>query len=76
MICAALPVLRRRTEVPVGFVLPAGPVFAVIGIAFSVWLLSTRSFAQAWIIGAVIVAGVIVRWSVRRGGSTEVARRS
>ncbi len=63
--CAALLVLRQRAQQPAGFVLPGGPFFAVFGITFSVWLLSTRSFAQAWIIGAIIFAGVIVRGSMR-----------
>jgi amino acid transporter len=64
--CGSLIVLRRRGHPPAGFVVPGGPVFAVVGIGFSIWLLSTRSFAQAWIIGAIILAGVIVRWLARR----------
>jgi basic amino acid/polyamine antiporter, APA family len=66
MTCGSLMVLRRRGHPPAGFVLPAGPLFAVIGIGFSIWLLSTRSFTQAWMIAAIILAGVIVRWMARR----------
>ena len=62
MTCGALLVLRQRAAAPpAGFLLPAGKVFAVVGIVFSIWLLSTRSFAQAWIIGAIILAGALVR---------------
>jgi amino acid transporter len=65
MTCGALLVLRRRAAEPAGFVLPAGNVLAVIGIAFSIWLLSTRSFAQAWIIGGIVLAGALIRWRSR-----------
>ena len=65
--CGALIALRRRRgEPPAGFLLPAGPLFAVIGIVFSIWLLSTRSFAQAWLIGAIVLAGAGTRALVRR----------
>jgi hypothetical protein len=46
--------------------LPAGPLFAVIGIVFSIWLLSTRTFTQAWIIGVILLAGALIRWGMRR----------
>jgi amino acid transporter len=65
--CGALIRLRRTGGPPAGFVLPGGTMFAVVGIIFSVWLLSTRSFAQAWMIGAIVVAGAVMRWSVRSG---------
>jgi basic amino acid/polyamine antiporter, APA family len=64
--CGSLIVLRRRGHPPAGFIVPGGPIFAVVGIMFSIWLLSTRSFAQAWIIGAIILAGVLVRAVARR----------
>lgn len=67
--CGALLVLRRRGHPPAGFVLPAGNVLAIVGIVFSAWLLSTRSFAQAWIIAAVIGAGVLVQLIMRRRGT-------
>ena len=61
MTCASLIVLRRNASQPAGFVLPAGGLFASIGIAFSIWLLSTRSFAQVWIIGGIVLAGAVMR---------------
>jgi amino acid transporter len=64
--CGALIRLRRGSAPPAGFMLPAGRWLAMVGIAFSVWLLSTRSFGQAWLIVSIIVAGAVVRRSARR----------
>jgi basic amino acid/polyamine antiporter, APA family len=65
--CGALIALRRRPgEPPAAFKLPAGPLLAAVGIIFSIWLLSTRSFAQAWLIGAIVLAGAVTRALVRR----------
>ena len=66
MTCASLIMLRRRGEPPAAFMLPGGPVFAVVGILFTIWLLSTRSFTQAWIIGAILLAGAVIRLSMRK----------
>ena len=62
--CAALVPLRRRGP-PAGWTLPAGPLVAVVGIGFTTWLLSTRSLAQSWIVGAIIAVGLLVRVAVR-----------
>ena len=66
MVCGSLIVLRRRGQPPAAFTLPGGQLFAVIGIVFSIWLLSTRSFTQAWIIGAILLAGAVIRLSARK----------
>lgn len=60
--CAALVRLRRRGGPAPGFVLPGGVAFAAVGIAFSFWLLSTRSLAQAWSLGGIVAAGALVWW--------------
>lgn len=65
--CAALVPLRRRGP-RAGWTLPAGPVVAALGVGFSVWLLSTRSLAQGWLVGAMVVAGALLRLAMRRGG--------
>jgi len=59
--CAALIALRRSHGPSPGFRLPAGPIVAVSGVAFALWLLSTRSMTQLGILGAVIVAGAVLR---------------
>jgi amino acid transporter len=66
VICAAVVALRRQGGSPAGFILPAGITFAVLGIVFSVWLLSTRSFAQGWSVGLIVAAGEAVRLTTRR----------
>ncbi len=56
--CAALVVLRRGGGETPGFRVPAGPVVVVLAIGFCLWLLTTRSFEQLWILAALIVAGL------------------
>ena len=70
VISAALPALRRRNGLPTGYVLPAGVAFAVLGIAFSGWLLSTRSLAQGWSVAGILVAGEVMRYGMRRRRAT------
>ena len=41
-------------------------MIAVLAIGFCLWLLSTRSFEQLWILGALIVAGLPFYWFSRR----------
>ncbi len=66
VICAAVVALRRQGGSPAGFILPAGITVAVLGIVFSVWLLSTRSFAQGWSVGLIVAAGEAVRLTAPR----------
>ena len=61
MTCAALVALRRTRGPSPGFRLAAGPVFSAAGVAFAVWLLSTRSPAQLAILGGAIVVGAVLR---------------
>jgi len=66
VVCAAVVALRRRNGLPTGFTLPAGITFAVLGMVFSLWLLSTRSLAQAWSVFLIIAAGEAVRLNAQR----------
>jgi amino acid transporter len=69
--CAALIALRRRADAPAaGFDLPWGVPVALAGLGFCAWLLATRSFAQAWMLAAVIGSGALVRRLVTRPGSS------
>jgi APA family basic amino acid/polyamine antiporter len=63
--CAALVVLRRRSASPPGFHVPGGPLVAAVGLLFCLWLLSTRTFEQGWILVALVVAGLPLYWRAR-----------
>ena len=66
LVCASLLALRRRADVtPPAFHLPAGPVAAALGLGFCVWLVSTRTFTQAWILAGLIALGAAL-WALRR----------
>ena len=55
--CGALLILRRKLGEPEGFRVPGGRGVAVIGIAFCLWLITTRSLAQAWFLPVVMAVG-------------------
>ena len=57
LICAALLVFRRRGGEEPGFRLPGGAVIAPVAIAFALWLLSTRTFKQAWVLAVLMAVG-------------------
>jgi amino acid transporter len=59
--CAALPVLRKQRpfDVP-GFRLPGGVPIAAIAVLFCLWLLSTRTFQQAWILAVLMLVGALL----------------
>ena len=60
-ICLALPVLRRRGG-EAGFRVPAAWLVAPVAIGFCAWLLSTRTFTQAWILVVMMAVG----WALGR----------
>jgi amino acid transporter len=66
--CGALLVFRRRAgaEAP-GFRVPAGGLVAAVGLAFSLWLLTTRSFEQAGVLLGLALFGFGLRAFARRG---------
>jgi basic amino acid/polyamine antiporter, APA family len=59
--CAALLVLRRKRplEAP-GFRLAGAPLIAPVAVAFCLWLLLSRSFAQAWALLLMMALGELV----------------
>jgi amino acid transporter len=60
LICAALLVFRRRGGEAPGFRLPGGAVIAPVAVAFALWLLSTRTFKQAWVLAVLMVVGWVL----------------
>lgn len=73
LVAAALLVFRRRPMPAPGFRLPLGGWIAPAAIAFCVWLLSTRTFTQAWILLAMMAAGVALWLLSARGGRRAAA---
>ena len=66
LVCASLLALRRRPDVTApAFSLPAGPLAAALGLAFCAWLVSTRTFAQSWVLVGLIAVGALL-WLLRR----------
>ena len=63
--CAALIALRKKLGPPEEFRTPGGLVLAVIGVAFGIWLLSTRRLDQAWFLPIVVLLGGLI-WVVMR----------
>jgi basic amino acid/polyamine antiporter, APA family len=72
--CAALVRLRKTDSVPSGFRLRAGPEFAILGIVFCIWLLSTRSLDQAWFMPVLIAVGFVFWFFSKRNLSHTEAR--
>jgi basic amino acid/polyamine antiporter, APA family len=72
--CAALPVLRRRRpHEPPGFQAPVAWLVAPAGVGFCLWLLATRSFAQAWSLLGLVAAGLLL-WLIAGRGRAAVAK--
>ena len=69
--CAALPVLRRRAKEVAGFTLKGAQAVVPIAIGFALWLLSTRTFSQAWILLALMGVGALL-FALQR--STRIAK--
>jgi amino acid transporter len=67
--CAALPVLRKRTDAPAAqFRLPGGPIIAVAALILSAWLLynSTLYEAIATTIAAAVGFGIYLVYRLFR----------
>jgi len=73
--CAALLVLRRKRPLDApGFRLAGAELIAPLAVAFCLWLLLSRSFAQAWALLLMMALGELVgfRRASRREGPPPV----
>jgi basic amino acid/polyamine antiporter, APA family len=57
--CAALIALKRQGGPAPAFQLPGGTIIALGGLSFSVWLLTTRSSTELWLLLGIIVVGAV-----------------
>ncbi|RIV20047.1 amino acid permease [Fibrisoma montanum] len=61
LICAALPILRRRTDLDrATFIVPAGWVIAILAAGLCVWLLANSSWREARDVGVAAVIGFVL----------------
>jgi amino acid transporter len=59
--CAALPVLRRTSEVPrATYVAPGGPFLAVAALALTAWLISNSTWEDARLAAIVSIIGALL----------------
>ncbi len=64
--CVALLVFRARGLERPAFLLWGGRVVAPAAVAFCLWLLSTRTFSEAWVLGALMGTGFLLFTLARR----------
>ena len=70
LVCGSLPVFRRRAGLDApGFRVPAGTAVSLVGIGFCGWLLSTRTFTQAWMLLALMAVGWALWLAARSKGA-------
>lgn len=73
--CAAVPVLRRRTDMPMAqFKLTGGLVISGLAVLLCVWLLSTSSGREARDVAIAGVVGLVI-FGVNRYRRTRAARK-
>ncbi|WP_243668057.1 APC family permease [Clavibacter michiganensis] len=74
VVCAAVIVLRyKRPEIPRAFRLPLMPVVPIIGIGFSLWLVSSLPW-ETWVRFAVwLVIGLVIYLTYSRRNSVLAA---
>lgn len=65
LVCAAVPVLRRRTPDAPAFRLPGGPIVPALGLLFCLVIAMYMDRSQMGIIGVVLLAAAI-HWLVAR----------
>jgi basic amino acid/polyamine antiporter, APA family len=66
VICAALPMLRRKEKTPAVFQLPAGAVMAVLGVLLCAGLLTRIEYNKSLILVAAVVVAFLNWLAVRK----------
>jgi amino acid transporter len=66
LVCASVPVLRRKQPAAATFRLPAGPLFAVLGVLICLVLLSGMDFSKSFLLGITVIVGLLNWLAVRR----------
>jgi len=72
LVCAAVPVLRRRSPDTPAFRLPGGPTLPALGLAFCIVIAAYMDRSQMGIIGLVALAAAL-NWLWARGRPSSVS---
>ena len=72
LVCAAVPVLRRRTPDAPAFRLPGGIIVPALGLSFCVVIAMYMDRSQMWIIGVLVLAAAVHWMVVRRRPSAAI----
>ena len=72
LVCAALPVLRRKQPEAAWFRLPGGPAFAVVGVLICLVLVTRVDLTKSLILIATVAAALLNWLLVRRGTPGEL----
>ncbi len=70
LVCAALPVLRKKQANAAGFRLPGGPYFAGLGVIICLVLGTRVDYIGSYILGAIVLVGLVNWWVVRKRRET------
>jgi basic amino acid/polyamine antiporter, APA family len=73
LVCASVPVLRKKQPAAATFRLPAGPLFAVLGVLICVALLFGIDFNESLLLVATVLVGFLNWLVVRRRPQTDPA---
>jgi amino acid transporter len=66
LVCASVPVLRKKQPRAATFRLPAGPLFAVLGVLICLVLLAGMDFSKSFLLGITVIVGLLNWLAVRR----------
>ena len=65
LVCASVPVLRKKQPQAATFRLPAGPLFAVLGVLICLVLLAGMDFSKSLLLGITVIVGLLNWIAVR-----------
>jgi amino acid transporter len=65
LVCASVPMLRRKQPEAATFRLPAGPLFAVLGVLICLVLLAGMDFSKSFLLGVTVIVGLLNWLAVR-----------
>jgi APA family basic amino acid/polyamine antiporter len=65
LVCASVPMLRKKKPDAATFHLPAGPLFAVLGVLICLVLLAGMDFSKSFLLGITALVGLLNWLAVR-----------